>query len=85
MAPRIVKVRPAEEPAPEHGNELRSQRRRPEERYLLQVDRQTKASFTTSEAAEEAGALIKSGHPIVQVSVYDHVQCVSKIIEAPAA
>ena len=41
-----------EEPA----QELFSQRRRPETgQFLLQVDRQTKASFSTYEAAEAAG------------------------------
>ena len=40
-------------------------------RFRLQVDRQTKASYATWEAAEKAGLAIKKGHPILQVAVYD--------------
>jgi formylglycine-generating enzyme required for sulfatase activity len=63
-----------------------SQRKRPERgRYLLQVDRQTKGSYTTSEAAQSAALVIKTGHPIVQVSVYDAVENTNTIVEVPAA
>ncbi len=83
MTSRIVKVRPpAESAANSDSPVITSQRKQPEARYWLQVDRQTKSSHATSQAAEEAGALIKSRHPIVQVSVYDHIECVSKIIGA---
>jgi hypothetical protein len=69
-----------EEPAPEH-----SQRKRPESgRFRLQVDRQTKASYATYDDAEGAGLAIKKGYPVVQVSVYDATDAVSKIIELPA-
>jgi len=68
---------PAREPA--------HQRKKPEERFWLQVDRQTKKSFATLAPAEEAGELIKSAHPIVQVSIYDSVDCVNKIIGADPA
>ena len=57
-----------------------SQRTRTEERYRLQVDRQTKKSFTTLEAAEEMGAVIKLAHQIVQVSIYDAVDCTNTLI-----
>jgi hypothetical protein len=50
-------------------------------RFRLQVDRQTKASYTTYEAAEAAGLAIKKGHPILQVTVYDRVDGVSKTVE----
>jgi len=53
--------------------------------YRLQVDRQTKASYVTQEAAEAAGLVIKKGHPIVQVSVYNSTEGINKIIELPAA
>ena len=53
--------------------------------YRLQVDRQTKASYLTQEAAEAAGLLIKKGHPIVQVSIYNSAAGVNKIIETPTA
>ena len=62
--------------------ELLGQGKRPEKgRFLLQVDRQTKTSYATYEAAEEAGLVIKRGHPIVQVAVYDAVAGAKKIIE----
>ena len=51
--------------------------------YRLQVDRQTKASYLTQEAAEAAGLIIKKGHPIVQVSIYNSAEGVNKIIELP--
>ena len=53
--------------------------------YRLQVDRQTKAFYMTEEAAEAAGLLIKKGHPIVQVSIYNSAEGINKIIELPAA
>jgi len=52
-------------------------------RFRLQVDRQTKASYATYEAAEKAGLGIKKEHPILQVAVYDGVEGVNKIIELP--
>jgi hypothetical protein len=47
------------------------------------VDRQTKSSYATYEAAEAAGLGIKKEHPAVQVTVYDGVESVNKIIELP--
>ena len=82
MARRTMKLREQEEPGQEAEQEVVSQRKRPEVgRFLLQVDRQTKASYLTGEAAEEAGKIIKEGHPLVQVAVYDTVESVHKIIE----
>ena len=52
-------------------------------RFRLQVDRQTKASCATYEAAEKAGKAIKKYHPILQVAVYDGVESVNKTIELP--
>ena len=69
------------ENAPEPAN----QRKVAEARYRLQVDRQTKRSFATLEAAEEAGLVIKNTYPIVQVSVYDSVDGINKLIGADAA
>ena len=60
------------------------QRKKPEERYWLQVDRQTKRSFATLAPAEEAGEVIKKAHPVVQVSIYDSVDCVNTLIGADA-
>jgi hypothetical protein len=86
MAMRVTKLREADEPATEVVQELLSQSKRPEVgRFLLQVDRQTKGSYATAEAAETAGMVIKKDHPIVRVSVYDSVETANKIIELPAA
>jgi hypothetical protein len=69
-----------EEPAPEQF----TQRRRPElGQFRLQVDRQTKGSYATAEAAETAGRAIKKGHPVVHVTVYDTVKSTNTIIELP--
>jgi len=60
------------------------QRKRPElGRFLLQVDRQTKGSYQESEAAEAAGLDIKTGHPNLQVVVFDAVDSSAKAIELP--
>jgi hypothetical protein len=69
-----------EEPAPPPPA---GQGKRPETgQFRLQVDRQTKASYATYEAAEQAGMVIKQAHPILQVAVYDAVGGVNKILEA---
>jgi len=69
-----------EEPAPETVG----QRRKPESgQFRLQVDRQTKASYTTFRAAEEAGLAIKKAYPFLQVGVHDAAEGVNKIIELP--
>jgi hypothetical protein len=70
-----------EEPAPEFFR----QSKRPEiGQFRLQVDRQTKASYTTREAAEEAGLAIKKTYPILQVVVQDAAEGVHKTIELPS-
>jgi hypothetical protein len=76
----ITKRPEPEEPAQEQFG----QRKRPEKGpFRLQVDRQTKESYATYEAAVAAGLEIKKRHPIVQVSVYDTVKSENKIIELP--
>jgi hypothetical protein len=70
----------------EPAEEQFSQRRKPDiGQFRLQVDRQTKASFATYEAAEAAGMVIKKGHPVVRVSIYDAVECINRVIELPKA
>jgi hypothetical protein len=70
-----------EEPVPESFG----QRKRPENgQFRLKVDRQTKASYPTREAAEEAGLAIKKSYPIVQVVVHDAAEGVHKTIELPS-
>ncbi len=59
-----------------------TQGKRPDSgRFRLQVDRQTKGSYTSYEAAEAAGKAIKKEYPILQVAVYDGVESVNKLIE----
>ena len=85
MAPRQIKL-PVKDDSEKEMEEVFSQRKRPESgRYLLQVDRQTKGSYKTSEAAQSAALVIKTAHPIVQVSVYDSVDNTNTLVEAPAA
>ena len=85
MASRQIKM-PAKDGSEKEVDEVFSQRKRPESgRYLLQVDRQTKGSYQTSEAAQSAGLAIKTGYPIVQVSVYDSVEYTNTLVELPAA
>ena len=43
-----------------------TQRKEPDGRFRLQVDRQTKQSYPTLEAAETAGLAIKKSHPLLQ-------------------
>jgi len=82
MAPRVAKTRSRElpEPAPSIG-----QKKPDQLRYRLEVDRQTKSSYETSEAAEEIGVALKKAYPKVQVAVYDSVDGTKKIIELPEA
>ena len=76
----IGKVTEPEEPAP--APEQFGQRKRPDTgQFRLQVDRQTKSTYTTLEEAEQAGSAIKQAHPIVQVAVYDSKEGINTIIE----
>jgi hypothetical protein len=83
MAPRVIKLREqAELPGEEQQVQLSQNKRAELGRFLLQVDRQTKRSYQTMEAAEEAGKAIKKKHPILQVAVYDSVESQNKLIDA---
>ena len=62
-----------------------TQRKPLEGRFRLQVDRQTKSTYATFDAAEAAGMAIKKGHPLVHVGVYDHIEGVNKVIQLPEA
>jgi hypothetical protein len=85
MPSRQIKM-PAKNESEDDVVEVFSQRKRPEAgRYWLQVDRQTKGSFATSEDAQSAAQAIKRGYPIVQVSVYDRVEGTHTIVEIAAA
>jgi hypothetical protein len=85
MAARDVKLKAkTTTETTESPPETFSQRKRPPTgRFLLQVDRQTKESYATTEAAEKAGLAIKTAHPVVQVAVYDSVEFVNKVIAVP--
>jgi hypothetical protein len=62
-----------------------SQRKRPEVgRFLLQVDRQTKGSYPTSETAYAAALAIKNDYPLLHVSVYDNVDRAGITIAVPS-
>lgn len=85
MPSRQIKM-PAKNESEDDVVEVFSQRKRPEVgRYWLQVDRQTKGSFATSEAAQSAAQAIKKGYPILHVSIYDRVESTHTIVEALAA
>ena len=85
MATRQIKM-PVKDSSEHEVEETLSQSKRPERgRFLLQVDRQTKGSYTTSESAQAAALVIKKNYPIVQVSVYDSVDNSNTLVEAPAA
>ena len=85
MAPCQMKM-PVKDNSDKEVEEVFSQRKRPESgRYLLQVDRQTKGSYKTSEAARSAALEIKTGYPIVQVSIYDSVDNSHTLVKLPAA
>jgi len=87
MATRQIKMPVKDDSEKEkEADDVFSQRKRPERgRYLLQVDRQTKGSYTTPEAAQSAALVIKTAYPIVQVSVYDSVDNSNTLVETPAA
>jgi hypothetical protein len=77
---------PAKDDTANEAEEVFSQRKRPEVgRYLLQVDRQTKGSYKTSESAQTAAIEIKTRYPIVKVSIYDSVDNLHTVVELPTA
>ena len=85
MATRQIKM-PVKDNSEQEVEEVFSQRERPERgRYWLQVDRQTKSSYPTLEAAQAAALAIKTVYSIVQVSVYDSVEHTHTIVETAAA
>jgi len=85
MVTRQIKM-PAKHSSEQEVEEGLSQRKQPERgRFLLQVDRQTKGSYTTLEAARAAASIIKKNYPIVKVAVYDSVDNSNTLVEAPAS
>ena len=79
---KTMTLTPDSDESGQGGQEPVTQRKRPDAgRFRLQVDRQTKESYPTYEAAEAAGLAIKKRHPILQVTVYDPVDGVTKTVE----
>ena len=69
---------------PEQTEEVRLHQQQPDtECYQLQIDRQTKRSFKTPEAARSAALEIKSRFPVLQVSIYDSVSQSRTMIDIP--
>ena len=70
----------------EQTDEARPKQEQPEmDRYLLQVDRQTKRSFKTAEAARSAALEIKTRFPALQVSIYDGSSKLRTAVEFPGS
>ena len=64
--------------------EERPQQRQPDtERYLLQIDGQTKRSFKTPEAAQAMALEIKARFPALQVAIYDDLTKSRTLIDVP--
>ncbi len=88
MAQRQIKmpVKAKRAPEEESSEEAPSQRKQTEAgRYLLQIDRQIKGSFSTFEAARSAAMQIKTGFPILQVSIYDSMSKSHTVVDVPAS
>src|SRR5207244_3606435 len=88
MMPATLKMpasrtRPAERGAPVDDVAPAATQHQPTDQgqFRLQVDRQTKASYATNEAAEQAGRVIKKKHPFLYVEVLDAVAGICKVIE----
>jgi hypothetical protein len=69
-------------PSVEEPTEIHTQsKKRIPERFHLQVDRQTKKSYSTAEAAMDAAMLLKKNYPLLQVVVYDSVEVSRTVTE----
>lgn len=79
MATKKINM-PPKEAAIEEAPTRKGQQRPTQERYLLQVDRQTKRSFSDVEEATKAGEAVKKAYPMVMVSVYDTAESISTAI-----
>lgn len=69
---------------PEQAEEARPRRQQTDtERYLLQIDSQTKRSFKMPEEAQAMALEIKARFPILQVSIYDSVSNSRTVVGEP--
>jgi hypothetical protein len=83
VAERQIRMPTRKSTVKEEAVEVVSQRQRPDVgRYLLQVDRQTKGSYQTAEAAQSAALEIKKAFPVLQVSIYDNVTNSHTVVKA---
>ena len=72
MPPRELRMPAKNAPRREKAEDEQPEQNQPETaRYLLQIDRQSKRSFKTAEAARTAALEIKSRFPTLQVSIYN--------------
>lgn len=70
----------------EQFEERIGQKQKPDtSQFRLQVDRQTKRSYTSYDAAVQDGTAIKKGFPLLRVAVYDRLASAETIIELPGS
>ena len=75
---------PMKQDREEHFEERIGQKQKPDTgQFRLQVDRQTKRSYATYDAAVRDGTAIKSSYPLLQVAVYDRLASAETMIELP--
>jgi len=76
----------AKQAAEKESSEEAPSQRKPTEagRYLLQVDRRTKRLFQHFQAARSAAMQIKTGFPMLHVSIYDSVSKSYTLVDLPA-
>jgi hypothetical protein len=69
---------------PDETEEERPRPQQPDtDRYQLQIDRQTKRSFKTPEAAQAMALEIKARFPNLEVSIYDSVSSSRTVVDGP--
>ncbi len=84
MAQRQYRIPATNIATREQASAGRSQEGTPEtERYLLQIDRQSKRAFKTLDDARSAALEIKARFPALQVSVYDSTSKSRTVVDAP--
>ena len=85
MAQRYLRMNPRKDVAKEEQAEAqRPHESNPQsERYLLQIDRQSKRAFKTLDGARTAALEIKARFPTLQVSVYDSASKSRIVVDVP--
>jgi hypothetical protein len=67
----LARPRLTKRPDQPSAEKPKDQARPAEQRFLLQVDGQTKRSFSSKEPAATAGAAAKKAYPVVMVTIVD--------------